>query len=114
MNFLKTCGYGFFKYGNPGYEQCQAGTWSWNNCWFWVFEKKKQNPRTVGFWYFKKLKEPPGFMKEPGVFLFSKKLRTMIICEDRVFDVLRTMVASKLSIWKFENHGYQPKNRPDT
>jgi hypothetical protein len=37
-------------------------------------------------------------MKEPGVFLFSKKLRTMIICEDRVFDVLRTMVASKLSI----------------
>jgi hypothetical protein len=41
-------------------------------------------------------------------------LRTMIICEDRVFDVLRTMVASKLSIWKFENHGYQPKNRPDT
>jgi hypothetical protein len=25
-----------------------------------------------------------------------------------------TYIKTKYSIWQFENHGYQPKNRPDT
>lgn len=83
---------GFLKYGNSGYEQCQAGIWSWNNCWFWVFEKKQAECKNcLGFGISRRSKEPPGFMKERVIFLFPKNWEPWLY--------VRTE-----SVWCFENH----------
>jgi hypothetical protein len=64
---------------------------------------KNQNERTTSPSYFKILKEPTVFMKEPvvlwQVIQFFQFLKPMVICQNEVFDFVRIMVMN-------------PKNHP--
>jgi hypothetical protein len=63
-------------------------------------KKQNQNQTTVGFGYFKNLKEPPGPVKELvkeltvswAVIDFKKRLITVVICDNREFDFLITVI----------------------
>jgi hypothetical protein len=86
------------------------------NAAWWVFEKKIRfkEPSVPGI--FKNIKEWPGFMKEPAktrlfdanIFFFPNFLRTMVINNNRLFDILIPIVSYPLAKYLiFYNHGYQ-------